>query len=842
MTPLERVLERLPAAKRSGAGWKSPCPGHDDRRPSLSITTGDDGRVLLCCHGGCPTEAILRAIGLVAADLFQDDAPGGASAHGARANGHPRRSTAAKPAPRTFPTAAAKVSTTVDTLPTTKPAPRTFSTAAAAIADLESRLGPRSAEWTYQSAAGEPVGIICRWDTPAGKTIRPVSRRADRWGQGGMDAPRPLYGLPTLAGATTVYVCEGEKAADAVRSLGPVATTSAHGSKSAAKTDWSPLAGKNVTILPDNDQAGAAYAAEVAGLLAKLTPAPTVRIVDLPGLVEKGDVVDWVAAHGDAAEPAAMRVELEAIVAAAGPALELVEVETPEPAERLEWRPFPVEVLPEPIRAFVRAAARAIGCDPAYVALPILASIAAAIGTARVLRLKRSWHVPSVLWCVAIGESGSAKSPPFKAAVQFVRALQRESLERYGDEMKRHGIDFAYYEKSLAEWKRDKKDHGEPPEKPAEPQAVRYVVSDTTVEALAPILLANSRGLLLARDELAGWLGSFDRYSGKGGADEAAWLSMHSAESITVDRKTGNPRTICVPAAAVSICGTIQPGTLARCMGVAHRESGLLARLLLACPPRRPKRWTEADIPEPVEVEMGRLFRGLYALEPETDEEGRVRPVVLGLTPEAKHEWVEWYNAHGQDQAEQSGDLAAAYSKLEESASRLALVFHCVRAVVNDPMLRHPNLVDAQAIVAGVDLAKWFCHEARRVYGLFSESDEDADRRRLVEWVKHRGGSATAREVQMGCRWLREAGVAERALEELTKAGYGVWRENPPAAKGGRPSRSFCLSTCQQSTKPLESRESRGFVDVDTVDALENDPEPAPIDGQVDAAGGRVWP
>ena len=57
-------------------------------------------------------------------------------------------------------------------------------------------------------------------------------------------------------------------------------------------------------------------------------------------------------------------------------------------------------------------------------------------------------------------------------------------------------------------------------------------LSDTTVEALAPILRVNPRGLLLARDELAGWIGSFDRYSGKGksGADAANWLSMLSTE------------------------------------------------------------------------------------------------------------------------------------------------------------------------------------------------------------------------------------------------------------------------------------------------------------------------
>ncbi|MHB1035126.1 MAG: YfjI family protein [Pirellulales bacterium] len=813
-TTLERILERLPNAKRSGNDWKSPCPAHDDRKPSLSITVGDGGRVLLHCHAGCPHEAVLQAIKLTPADLFGDDPSYRPNGH---ANGHAR----AKP----------------------KPAPRTFATAVAAIADLEKRKGKEaSAQWTYHDPGGEPVGIICRWDTADGKEIRPVSRHADGWVQGGMAEPRPLYSLPTLANATTIYVCEGEKAADAARSLSLVATTSAHGANSAAKADWSPLADKNVVILPDNDEGGRTYSKTVAGILGKLTPAPRVRIVALPGLPEKGDVVDWIAAHGDAAEPAAMRADLEALVDAAADApkpraLELTPVDTPEPSERLDWREFPVSALHDPLASFVRAAARAIGCDPAYVALPMLASIAAAIGTTRVLRLKQSWHVPSILWCASVGDSGSQKSPPFKAAVRFVRDAQREALERHTEEMRQFAIDLAFYEKSLAEWRRDKRDHGEPPERPAEPQAVRYLVSDTTVEALAPILLANPRGVLLARDELAAWLGSFDRYSGKGGADEAAWLSMYSAESITVDRKTGNPRTIYVPAAAVSVYGTIQPGILTRCMGAAHRESGLLARLLLACPPKRPKRWSEAEIPGPIEADITQLFRRLYALEPEADEHGRTRPAVLGLTPEAKHEWVAWYNAHGRDQAEQSGDLAAAYSKLEETAARLAMLFHMVRSLASDPMLRDHGRVDAQSIVAGVTLAKWFCHEARRVYGLFSESAEDTDRRRLVDWINQRGGCATAREVQMGFRRLRDAGTAETALEDLARAGYGTWQDNPPTPKGGRPSRAFRLSTCQQSTKPPESRESRGFVDVDTVDALENDPDPAPID----AAGGRLW-
>jgi putative DNA primase/helicase len=75
-----------------------------------------------------------------------------------------------------------------------------------------------------------------------------------------------------------------------------------------------PLGGKTVVILPDNDAPGHKYAETVADLLARLTPAPVVKIVKLPGLPPKGDLVEWIEAHGDAAEPETMRQELERMV------------------------------------------------------------------------------------------------------------------------------------------------------------------------------------------------------------------------------------------------------------------------------------------------------------------------------------------------------------------------------------------------------------------------------------------------------------------------------------------------------------------------------------------------
>jgi len=699
------------------------------------------------------------------------------------------------------------------------PAGKAFATDRDAVAELERRRGARTDHWTYRDAQGAPLGMVVRWDLADGnKDIRPVHRIGDGWRIGGMPEPRPLYGLPDLDDAKRVYVCEGEKAADAVRSIGLIATTSAHGCKSPGKTNWEPLADKEIIILPDNDSPGRKYADDVADILAKLTPAPVVKVVDLPNLPEHGDAIDWIDAHGDAAEPETMRDELDRLADQVEP---VRPIQPAAPVDRFE--PFPVDALPEPLHGFVAAGAKAIGCDPSYVALPMLTAFAAAIGNTRQIQLKRSWAAPPILWAAIVGESGTAKTPAFKLAMRPIRERQQKALKRHAEAMVDYEKELARYEKNLAEWKRDKNASNDPPEKPEAPQAARCVVSDTPVEALAPLLLANPRGLLLSRDELAGWIGSFDRYAGgKGGADSAHWLSMHNGESIIVDRKTGNPRTIVVPQAAVCVCGGIQPAILHRALGVEHRESGLAARLLLTSPPRKAKRWTEADIDPAAEAEIAKLFDRLYELQPATADEGEIRPVVIGLSPDAKAAWKTYYNAHAQEQADLAGELSAAWSKLEEYAARLTLVVHFIRWAAGDPTLASAEVVDAASMAAGVVLANWFKGEARRVYSMLGESSENRDRRRLYEWIEGKGGSVTARDVQQGCRWLRDSGAAEAALEELAKIGWGDWEPTPPGRRG-QPTRHFRLSTSSTVNGNGELQgEKRNTVDVDTVDARES--------------------
>lgn len=61
---LETVLSRLKNVKQTGAGWLASCPAHDDQRPSLAISKGNDGKVLLYCHAGCKYNDIVKELNI----------------------------------------------------------------------------------------------------------------------------------------------------------------------------------------------------------------------------------------------------------------------------------------------------------------------------------------------------------------------------------------------------------------------------------------------------------------------------------------------------------------------------------------------------------------------------------------------------------------------------------------------------------------------------------------------------------------------------------------------------------------------------------------------------------
>jgi hypothetical protein len=433
------------------------------------------------------------------------------------------------------------------------------------------------------------------------------------------------------------------------------------------------------------------------------------------------------------------------------------------------WKPFPVNVLPPVIKKFISEGAASIGCDPVAIALPLLAALASTIGNTRRLKIKSDWLAPPILWAVIIGRSGSQKSPGFKLALRPLETIQAEILSEWKQRMEA-GVN------------------------PAVHSLERLTVGDTTIEALADTLAANPRGLLLKSEELNGWISSFGRYKAgdRSSGDAARWLICYDAGYVEVDRRK-DKKHIVIPNASVSVCGTIQPGILHQAIGNEHRENGLLPRMLLACPPQNKKKWRESEIAGQTIEQVTDVFRNLRKLDFRLDRYGNGLPEIISLSQQAKELFIDFFKEHAEHQHKaESDDLAAAFSKQEETTARLALVLQLTRCASGD--VADCREVESTNMAAAIELVRWFREETRRVYQILDQFAESKQLDDLVRWIRAKhSGDVAPRDLLSGRRGIKDANQAEAVLQSIADSGLGTWYDVPSTSNGGVPTRRFKL-------------------------------------------------
>ncbi len=168
-------------------------------------------------------------------------------------------------------------------------------------------LPKQMTHYVYTDANGRAIYRVVR---TASKGFYQQRFEAGKWIKGLKGVPPVPYQLPEVLNAETVYIVEGEKDVETLRSWGLVATCNSGGAGN-WKSQLAPhFKGRNVVILPDNDAPGCKHAWQVAAEL--INGAKSVRIVDLPDLPLHGDVSDWAATGGT-------REALVALVSAAPP-------------------------------------------------------------------------------------------------------------------------------------------------------------------------------------------------------------------------------------------------------------------------------------------------------------------------------------------------------------------------------------------------------------------------------------------------------------------------------------------------------------------------------------------
>ena len=250
----QQIATTLGNAKKVGNGYLASCPvphhgqGNGDKNPSLSVTDGEDGNILFKCHGGCDQQSVFSTIKEMGLLPQLPDRP--------------------------------------EYLASVKPIPLV------AVPTLEQ-------EWHYTDEDGVSLFVKQRYKTydAKGKTYKTLRVMPDNTRVGKLGDCRIVpYRLPEVLQAVSdgrvIYICEGEKAADALCSLGVVATTSHAGAGG-----WNPdlnqyFTGANIVIVPDNDVAGWNYAHKIVESLIGTTK--SIRVLDLPLTNPKEDAYEWV--------------------------------------------------------------------------------------------------------------------------------------------------------------------------------------------------------------------------------------------------------------------------------------------------------------------------------------------------------------------------------------------------------------------------------------------------------------------------------------------------------------------------------------------------------------------
>jgi hypothetical protein len=636
--------------------------------------------------------------------------------------------------------------------------------------------------WRYpeRNAQGERIGTLTRWDAPAEGCPRYTAARGGKRG-----LVFPADGLPAYSGTSPrdpVLIAEGASDTACLYTFAFTAVGVPMAGQAAGELA-SLLQDRHVVLIGDNDDAGRRSVETLGAALVGVCA--SVRFA-FPTEGHK-DVRSWVADGG------AGDADIARLIEEAQP-YEPPAPETPERPPVPEFVPFPTEALPKAAADLVRAGANSLQVDPAMLGPLALAAMCAAIGNSRTIALHASWHEPAIVWITVVAPSGSGKSPALELVTRPAEKRDAEALRAHREALKQHAAEVAQHEKAMRARERGAGKGNLTATQPTAPEAPvceRFITSDVTVEALAAMLAASPRGMLLACDELAAWL-NFGRYSANGGraASEAArWLPMHRAQPLKVDRKTAPP--IRVERAALNVSGLVQPGVLAAALTGTDFDSGLVARLLLSMPPIPTRRWQPGGISPMVERAYSAMVEKLYTLDMLEDEHRTPLPRALALDEQASHLWGAFYNALNADMAGQDERARAMLAKIECAAARLALVVHLGRVAAGECAVA--NVIDSESMGRGIELAKWFRREAERVYLRLAEGDDDREARQLLDLIRRKGGSISGRELVQSSRSFRTVKDAEAALARLVDAGHGAWVTPPQRGPGAPKARRFVV-------------------------------------------------
>lgn len=372
---------------------------------------------------------------------------------------------------------------------------------------------------------------------------------------------------------------------------------------------------------------------------------------------------------------------------------------------------FPFDVLPLRAQEFITGAKIANGVPNEYLAALMLWTAATAAGNACKLMVKENSIFSPMLWLAIVGAPNSAKSPALDLALRPIKDADSVEHDRYKRDKNKFEGDKAA---------------GENPTRPAQPDKV--LLSDTTIEALFRIHDNRPRGIAIDRDELSGFMASFDRYSS--GGELNMWLSLWSGMQVAVDRITSGAMLIKRP--FVGVVGGIQPARLESLANGELASSGFLDRFLFTWPDDLEKpEWSLNGLDSTHTEHWSGAIGKVLGLSFEGETPGHV----VTMTETARQKLLDHFNKKNKRRCDSAKNerLAGMYGKMDVHTIRLTLALHLLKFAYSDATL--PGEIDADTVTDGIRLAEYFLTQSEKVHAqIFDTTAVDKLPRDVRQW------------------------------------------------------------------------------------------------------------
>jgi hypothetical protein len=451
------------------------------------------------------------------------------------------------------------------------------------------------------------------------------------------------------------------------------------------------------------------------------------------------------------------------------------------------------DALPAGWGSWITAEAAARACPRDYVAAGLIGAASAWIGNARRIAATADWVEPAHLWFALIGAPSAGKTPALQPMIEVSRAVERDAEPAWRVEIDNYERDAEAADARNKAWRetvRAAATEGKtPPDRPADaaspapPTRRRVITMDTSTDELQQLLAHNPRGLLHMRDELAGWLGSFDRYGGKGG-DRGFYLECWNGCAYVSDRVKFNGIPLRIEHASLAIIGSMVPDRLREAL--ADADDGLAERFLFVWPEPIPI----APLCERGAVDAAERRNMLYTaaarlrnLAMEAEDHGQPAPRELRLDTRTVQLFDEERQEAMRRARAESGLAAGWHGKNPGRLLRLALVLEHLAWAARDDGKHEPASVSADAVVRAGGFIDYAADMLERVIGGLAISQAETDAAQIARYLLPiaKGAPPHARLKPLnerklyqrrGFTWARNAKRREGAFAVLGRDGW----------------------------------------------------------------------